>query len=64
MKINKLTEKENAVIVDKGTEPAFSGKYDNFFRSGKYVCKRCDALLFCRNQSLMLVVAGLVLTKK
>ena len=26
---NKLTDKEKEVIIHKGTEPAFSGKYDD-----------------------------------
>jgi len=45
-KYNKLTPEEDAVIVNKHTERAFTGKYDNFFETGTYVCKRCNAPLY------------------
>ena len=28
------------------TEPAFSGKYDNFYEKGYYVCKGCNSKLY------------------
>jgi len=46
MKLNDLTEKEERVIVGKGTEMPFSGEYDDFYRRGTYVCRRCDAPLY------------------
>ncbi|MFC1556446.1 bifunctional methionine sulfoxide reductase B/A protein [candidate division KSB1 bacterium] len=46
MKLNKLTPEEQRVIVDKGTEMPFSGKYYNFTEQGTYTCKRCDAVLY------------------
>jgi methionine-R-sulfoxide reductase len=46
LKINKLTPEEEDVIVRKGTEMPFSGEYENHFKSGTYVCKRCDEPLF------------------
>jgi peptide methionine sulfoxide reductase msrA/msrB len=46
MEYNKLTPEEERVIVHKGTEPAFSGEYDDFFESGIYTCKRCGAGLY------------------
>jgi methionine-R-sulfoxide reductase len=46
MKKRKLTDPEKRVIIDKGTEPAFSGKYEDFFEEGTYVCRQCGALLY------------------
>ena len=46
MKYNSLTPKEEKVIINKGTEAPFSGKYDKHFESGFYTCKRCGARLF------------------
>lgn len=45
-KYKKLTPKERRVIVEKGTEKPFTGKYNDFFKKGVYVCKRCGAKLF------------------
>ena len=44
--IKKLTAEEERVIVYKGTEQPFSGKYNNFFEKGVYTCKRCGAPLY------------------
>ena len=44
--LRSLTSFEKWVIVDKGTEPAFSGKYDKLFEEGTYICKRCGAPLY------------------
>lgn len=48
MKTNdaKLTDFERYVILEKGTEPPFSGKYDSFHDEGTYICKRCGAPLY------------------
>ena len=43
---NDLTNAEIHVIEDKGTEQPFSGEYDNFYKPGMYVCRRCDNPLF------------------
>jgi len=45
MKLNELTSEEAKVIVHKGTEKPFSGKYESFFAAGTYVCRRCGAPL-------------------
>jgi peptide methionine sulfoxide reductase msrA/msrB len=46
IKLNKLTPDEEYVIVHKGTERPFTGKYNNFFEKGTYICKRCNAPLY------------------
>ena len=33
-------------LFNKGTEAPFTGKYDDFFEGGLYVCKQCDAALY------------------
>ncbi len=45
-KYKKLTPKEEAVIIHKGTEAPFSGEYYNFYEDGIYLCKRCQTPLF------------------
>ncbi len=49
MKFNKLTQAEEAVIIDKGTERPYTGQYLNNEQEGTYVCKRCDAPLYKSN---------------
>ena len=34
------------MLVFKGTEPAFSGKYNDHYEAGTYLCKACDAPLY------------------
>ena len=46
MKKRELTEQEKRVIIYKGTEPAFSGKYENFFEEGTFVCRQCGTSLY------------------
>jgi methionine-R-sulfoxide reductase len=46
MSYNQLTEEERSVIEDKGTERPFSGEYDNFYKPGIYVCRKCDNPLY------------------
>jgi peptide-methionine (R)-S-oxide reductase len=43
---NQLTPEEQYVIEAKGTEPPFTGEYDNFFEAGVYVCRRCNFELY------------------
>jgi peptide methionine sulfoxide reductase msrA/msrB len=45
-KLNDLTAFEKHVIVEKGTERAFSGKYVNTKEKGVYKCKVCDTALY------------------
>jgi methionine-R-sulfoxide reductase len=45
-KFNNLTPEEEQVIVNKGTEMPFIGKYYAFWEKGTYVCKRCGAKLY------------------
>ena len=46
MKYNKLTPEEERIIVNKGTEAPFSGEYNDFFKKGIYVCRRCENPLY------------------
>ena len=46
MKYNSLTPYEENVIVNRATEPAFIGKYDNFDEEGIFICRRCNSPLF------------------
>ena len=44
---NALTPEEQQVLIHKGTEMPFTGKYtDHFEPGGHYVCKQCDAPLY------------------
>jgi methionine-R-sulfoxide reductase len=43
---NKLSSEEKRVILHKGTERPFTGKFDSFYEKGTYHCKRCNALLY------------------
>jgi len=43
---NELTREEEDVIIRKGTERPFSGKYDSFWEKGTYLCKRCNTALY------------------
>ena len=46
MGYNKLTRKEEEIIVHKGTEPPFTGIYNDFWLRGTYKCRRCNAPLY------------------
>ena len=42
----KLTGEQYHVLREKGTEHAFTGKYDIHFEDGAYHCAGCDSKLF------------------
>jgi len=42
----KLTDEQYDVLFNKATEAAFSGEYDQEFRTGTYTCAACDTELF------------------
>lgn len=44
--MKELTPEEERVIVYKGTERPFTGKFNDFHEKGTYVCKRCRAPLY------------------
>ena len=44
--LKKLTPEEKEVIIGKGTEKPFSGKYYKHKEKGVYVCKKCGAELY------------------
>jgi len=57
MKKRQLNEQEKKVIIDKGTELPFSGKYEDFFEKGTYVCRQCGAPLY-RSESKFKIGCG------
>lgn len=46
MKLNELTPEEKRVIIDKGTEPPFSGEYVATKETCVYVCRQCGSPLY------------------
>lgn len=45
----ELSEEEYRILREKGTERAFTGKYDVHFEEGIYKCKACGEPLFTSN---------------
>jgi peptide methionine sulfoxide reductase msrA/msrB len=43
---NKLNDLEKRVIIHKSTEIPYSGKYNDFFEMGIYLCRQCNAPLY------------------
>jgi methionine-R-sulfoxide reductase len=46
MKYKELTKEEERVIINKGTERAFTGEYYKHDKKGIYTCKRCGSYLY------------------
>jgi peptide methionine sulfoxide reductase msrA/msrB len=46
MKYKQLSPDEEQVILHKGTEAPFTGKYEKFDEPGTYTCKRCGTALY------------------
>ena len=46
MEYTKLTPEEESVIVYKGTETPFTGKYTDHKDKGTFVCRRCRIPLY------------------
>ena len=46
MKLNKLSPEEARILDSKGTEAPFTGEYTDHFKSGTYICRKCDAPLY------------------
>ena len=46
---NELNTFEEQVIINKGTERAYSGKFWDHFENGTYICKQCNAPLYRSN---------------
>ena len=45
----KLNAEERDIIVNKGTETPFSGKYNNHFDAGVFICRACKNPLYESN---------------
>ena len=46
MAYNELNEEEKYVILNKGTERSFTGKFWDHHEDGMYICRQCNAELF------------------
>lgn len=42
----KLTPEQYHVLVEKGTEAPYTGKYNTHFENGTYACAACGEVLF------------------
>ena len=45
----KLTPSQYAILREQDTEPPFSGKFDDFWKTGVYRCAACGTELFKSN---------------
>ncbi len=46
MEYNVLNDEEKRVIINKGTEMPFSGKFWDHKEDGVYICRQCNSPLF------------------
>ncbi len=46
MRRNQLSEEEARVILRKGTERPFTGRFNHHDAKGLYICKQCNAPLY------------------
>jgi len=46
-RFNRLQPEEARVILGKGTERPFIGEHTNLMDPGTYICRRCNAPLYC-----------------
>lgn len=49
LQLNQLTKEEKRVILEKGTDRAFTGELTDNFEEGKYLCRHCNAELYVSN---------------
>ncbi len=47
--MNQLTDEEKRIIEGKSTERPFTGEYDDFYKEGTYICRKCNNPLFSSN---------------
>ena len=47
--IFKVNPSKRAILKDKGTEPPFSGEYNDFYGSGVFLCRACKSPLYESN---------------
>lgn len=45
-KYNQLNPEEQRIIEHKGTEMPFTGEYNDHYKPGTYLCKRCNTPLY------------------
>jgi peptide-methionine (R)-S-oxide reductase len=43
---NKLSQEEQRVILNKGTEMPFTGEYNDFKEEGVFICRQCEQPLY------------------
>ncbi len=46
MSYNSLSPEEERILVRKGTEPAFTGEYNDLKARGTFICRRCNQPLY------------------